>query len=613
MTAADSHRAIIAAVLALALAAAGPPVIAAGSAVVVNGNALDPGLAFVAADGHLMLTAEGLRRGLGLTVAREAEGAPWEVRGFGRTVQVRADATAYTVDGDLRRAQRPAVLVEGELAVPLEMIRAAFEISAQVEGDGETALWTLATPGSALTDIRQGSHAESVRLVLDLERPTGFSWQTQPGRLTLEVPAPRKQAGWAQSVRLLRFDDPLITEVRQGPTASGTIRVEIIHNSKLPPAVFSLAEPPRVVVDLFRSPQDIPVPAEPLPVLPLPVSAGILQKRNFTTPRGPVRVYVLDVDPRSEAIDVRPALAASTIHQRESVARIVAACGAWGGVNGGFFASQGPPLGMLVIDGEWIREPWPGRTVLGITADGRLLMDRLTFSARVVFAGLGTQRLWAINRGHDEQDTMVMYTRRWGDVLAGASGRTRLVVDGSGAVTHKETNGCALRIPQDGFVLSGIGRMAASLSMVEVGTMVTAQLGTDPAWPGLRHAIGGGPRLVKDGRPHITAGPEHFRADVCASIRPRTAVGFTRAGRLLLVAAEPSDPGTNGGMTLEELASTMIKLGAWQAMNLDGGGSTTFVAGGRVLNSPSDGAARRVSNALLVFTRQVATAAEVGG
>jgi len=144
--------------------------------------------------------------------------------------------------------------------------------------------------------------------------------------------------------------------------------------------------------------------------------------------------------------------------------------------------------------------------------------------------------------------------------------------------------------------------------MVEVGTTATPEPATDPAWPDLRHAIGGGPRLVKDGRPHITAMPEHFRADVYAGAASRTAVGITREGRLLLVAVEAvgGGDGERDGMTLQELASTMIKLGAWQAMNLDGGGSTTFVADGRMLNTPDDGAARRVSNALLVFTRRMA-------
>ncbi len=608
MTTLRTIRAGLAAATIIAAAAAAAADLTPCAAL-VNGGPLDPGSALVTDDGALLLTADALEHGLGLTVAPPEEGGPWTVRGFGVEVLTRPEASAYAVEGELRHAAHPCVTVGERIAVPVEMLGEAFGLDAHRHADDGEVIWVLTTPGTAPTDVRHGSHPGKVRLVLDLDRPAGFSWWAQPGCLTIELPAPRDEGGWARGVRLLRFDDPLVSDLRQGPTASNTIRVEIRHGSELPPAVFSLGDPPRIVVDLFRRPEDIPPEPQPTPVAPLPMAAGILETRNFCTPRGNVRVYVLNVDPRSQAIDVRPALAAPTIHRRATVTRMVTGCGAWGGINGGFFSMQGPPLGMLVIDGEWIREPRGGRTVLGITRDGRLLMDRLDFRGRVVFGGLGTQALRALNRGHDEQDTMVMYTRRWGDVVSGARGRTRLAVDASGVVTRKETDGVALAIPQGGFVLSGIGRMAASLDMVEVGTTATVELGTEPAWPDLRHAIGGGPRLVKDGRPHITAAPERFRPDVYAGAASRTAVGITGDGRLLLVAVEAvGGDGERDGMTLQELAGTMIKLGAWQAMNLDGGGSTTFVAGGRMLNTPDDGAARRVSNALLVFTRQVAAA-----
>lgn len=597
---------ILVVLLGTAVAVAG----ATTCTVVVNGSKLESDTAFCTTDGELMLTAIGLRQGLGLTVEHESDNAPWTIRGFGRTLQVRPGTSAYTVEGELRHAQQECLMQADGVAVPLSMVQEAFYLEAKLQQEGEARIWTLTSPGTMITDVRQGAHRDRVRLVLDLSRATAFSWRSTEGLLTIELPAPRDNGGWSRSVRLLHFDDSLVAELRQGPTGGGTIRVEIVHHSQQPPQIFTLAEPPRIVIDLLRNPEDIiPEPA-PIPPTPLPGAAGVFQSRNFSTPRGPVRVYVLDVDPRSEAIDVRPVLAAATLPCRATVSRMVAATGAWGGVNGGFFSREGQPLGMLVIDGEWIREPIGGRTVLGITTEGDLLMDRLTFNARVVFAGLGRQILSAINRGHERPDTMVMLTRRYGEFVPGAPGRTRLAVDASGVVVAKETNGAALRIPEGGFVLSGIGRMAASLRMVEVGTAVSVELRTKPYWPNLRHAIGGGPRLVKDGQEHITAIAEHFRPDVYASRRSRTAVGITRDGRLLLVAVEALGApggGERDGMTLQELARTMIKLGAWQAMNLDGGGSTTFVADRRLLNTPDDGAARSVCNALLVFVREVAT------
>lgn len=604
-------RTALAATIALAVFTV-PAAIAAGSCtVVINGRALEPGQAVCDDDGNLLISADGLNHALGLSVLEGAEGEPWTVRGFGRSILVRPGSQQFSVEEETQRADACPALRDGEIFVPLAMLARTFELQGTVQRDDGASIWTLSTPGAIVTDVRDGRHGDRLRIVLDLDRPAGVAWWSDPGMVTLEMPEPDDTGAWTPSVRLLRITDSLGDQIRQGPTASGSTRVEILHNSPEPPELFTLPDPPRVVVDLLRAPEDVvPEPEpQPEPVTPLPAAAGVLETRNFCTPRGSVRVHVIDVDPTASAIDVRPALASATVHGRAAVTQIVQRCGAWGGVNGGFFARSGQPLGMLVIDGEWVRDPWGGRTVLGITTDGKLLMDRLDFDGRVIFAGHGWQPLAGINRGHEDEDTLVMYNRYWGPFVAGAKGRTRLVVDSSGAVTEKATNGNAVAIPPGGFVLSGIGRMAGSLDQVEVGCGVTLQLETKPRWPDLAHAIGGGPRLVKDGREHITASPERFRPDVYAGAPSRTAVGITSSGRLLLVVAEGAGGEERSGMTLQELAATMIKLGARDAMNLDGGGSTTFVADGKLYNAPSDGVQRRISNALLVFTRDSVRAA----
>ena len=91
---------------------------------------------------------------------------------------------------------------------------------------------------------------------------------------------------------------------------------------------------------------------------------------------------------------------------------------------------------------------------------------------------------------------------------------------------------------------------------------------------------------------------------------PRTAVGILRDGSYMLVTIDGHRPGYSVGATLTELGNTMKGLGVVEAMNLDGGGSTTMWVKGRVANRPSDGFERSVSNALLVLPRdrQVASA-----
>lgn len=110
--------------------------------------------------------------------------------------------------------------------------------------------------------------------------------------------------------------------------------------------------------------------------------------------------------------------------------------------------------------------------------------------------------------------------------------------------------------------------------------------------------VGAGPRLVEGGAVNVGYGENfgHARAR-----HPRTAFATTSRGTMLLVTVDGRQTGS-AGMTLEELAQELVRLGAVEAINLDGGGSTTMVAGGVVRNRPSDGQERAVSDALLLFS-----------
>ncbi len=119
----------------------------------------------------------------------------------------------------------------------------------------------------------------------------------------------------------------------------------------------------------------------------------------------------------------------------------------------------------------------------------------------------------------------------------------------------------------------------------------------------VRAAIGAGPRLLRDGVPTITRQPERmFESE---DVRhPRTAVGLTADDRIVLVVLDGRCP-ESVGMTLVELAGLMATLGARDAMNMDGGGSSTLVVHGKVVNDPlGKGVQRPVPTALGVFRRR---------
>jgi hypothetical protein len=149
-------------------------------------------------------------------------------------------------------------------------------------------------------------------------------------------------------------------------------------------------------------------------------------------------------------------------------------------------------------------------------------------------------------------------------------------------------------------VLVARGNAATRLQAeAAVGTTITLRLILQPDWSTVSDAIGGGPLLVRDGAPVYRAN-EAFTTSQLAPRGPRTAIAQRADGSILFVATDGRQPGYSVGMTNFELAQTLVRLGAVRGMALDGGGSSTLAFDGQVLNRPSDGQERMVSNALML-------------
>lgn len=143
-------------------------------------------------------------------------------------------------------------------------------------------------------------------------------------------------------------------------------------------------------------------------------------------------------------------------------------------------------------------------------------------------------------------------------------------------------------IPRDGLVLSGRGAGGRTLAdlwqRASSGAVARRVLLRSESDPAAVESLGGAPVLVRHGRRWVASTGPNF----VTGRHPRTAVGWTARGDVLLVTVDGRQQGWSEGMSLPELADLMIGLGAVEAMNLDGGGSTTFVDRGTVDNRPSD-------------------------
>ena len=167
-------------------------------------------------------------------------------------------------------------------------------------------------------------------------------------------------------------------------------------------------------------------------------------------------------------------------------------------------------------------------------------------------------------------------------------------------------------IPRDGAVLAayGPGSRAKELQSMADGDTVRVLLATLPrlarnALPTL--LVGGWPRILRDGA-NVAADAPTVEGTISRNAEarhPRTAIGFSRDSSMLYLLAVDGRSQESVGMTLVELADLMKRVGAWQAMNFDGGGSTTMVINGALVNVPSDSAGERaVGNAFLVVRKR---------
>jgi hypothetical protein len=336
---------------------------------------------------------------------------------------------------------------------------------------------------------------------------------------------------------------------------------------------------------------------------------------------GQVVIHALRLDP--DLVDLTTDLALGDRQGRATVADAVQRRGAIAGINGGFFnLINGDPLGPLRVDGMLVSHSTLSRGAVAISHNrGRLALriDRVTVALALDVPGPGRLAPMAL-AGVDmtrPAGGLVAYTPRYGATTGTAAGGVEWVLErtagkGTGASFTVVKQGDAnSTIPSTGLVLSfGGTALAAPLAGLTAGRLVRLVERWAPAsgrhagdWRTADDVVNGAGVLVSAGRPVEAWTGERLAASFLGR-HPRTIIGADRAGDVWLVTVDGRQPGYSVGMTLVEAQRLALSLGLVDALNLDGGGSTTMVVEGQVVNRPSDPlGARSVSDVLLVLRR----------
>lgn len=358
----------------------------------------------------------------------------------------------------------------------------------------------------------------------------------------------------------------------------------------------------------------------PIPALPfvldsarVTVVADGVTHRFLYSSEGPWAIQLLDVAlDRCTAASAVKGFAGAVGRERTStlLQRLDDSVRVLGGVNADFFlfTPPGVPTNAHIRDGELVTGP-SARPVLAFDTSGVPWIGVLEVAGRVDI-GNAHHVVHGWNRG--VPDGLALFDHHWGSALDTASGVIEVVLDDgtSRRVVAVDTAPAGAKIAPGGMVLVA-GREApadvrAAIGALRPGDRVTVTLGLRPLRP--EEAVGGHPVLLRDSA--ITPAARDSNA-FAVTRHPRTAVGVGDGGRrLLLVVVDGRQAPWSAGMSLLELATLMQSLGAREAINLDGGGSTAMVVRDpesgalRVVNRPSDREGERaVGNALAIVRR----------
>ncbi|MBS4174210.1 phosphodiester glycosidase family protein [Bacillus sp. FJAT-49736] len=178
----------------------------------------------------------------------------------------------------------------------------------------------------------------------------------------------------------------------------------------------------------------------------------------------------------------------------------------------------------------------------------------------------------------------------------------------TGVVTQIRNYGdtTKLQIPKDGFVLSASGDGRAALKNIKNGDNIALSVNIDDTWMGADFMLASGPMLVDNGKVQLSMDPNSPKAKERAA---RTAVAIDKTGQnVFFVTVDRGKLGYSNGMNLTEFAKYLVSIGAYRALNMDGGGSTAMgvrlpgATGVKLVNSPSDGFERSVATTLMAVS-----------
>ncbi len=338
-----------------------------------------------------------------------------------------------------------------------------------------------------------------------------------------------------------------------------------------------------------------------------------------------VKINLLRLDLKKVRLDVYHAFDKAI--GLETTSSIAIRKGAIAAINAGFFRLDksewaGDAAGILMIDGKFWSEATNNRIALIIVNDEKatksIFMQHMDAGPHIQFDKTESSRPVGINRERKAGD-IVLFSHHFGATTrTDPSGIEVLLKNCKDEVCRdfELREGGNSPIPNDGYVISlgteFIGLNPGLVSKLRNGSKekmefrVTNSMKRDLLTKLLSlnaDITNGVSQLIKNGKIDITWEQEKASKSFVETRHPRTAVAKLKDGKFLMITVDGRSE-SSGGISLQDLAEYLLSLGAVDAMNLDGGGSTTMFLDGKVVNTPSDKEGeRKIGDAIVVTLR----------
>lgn len=516
----------------------------------------------------------------------------------------------------------------------------------QIQANGNTLV--IATPKTQITNIVQSQEPPEAstplqqnRILVNLDRPT--PWQVAQGSAIAKLqtpssdpdtptPKPTTPPNRQWTVTLDGIADPVLIErYTPQPAAAPTLlpnllkqlspatptqpilpapepliqKVEVVKNQTvislsvpfgLSPQVSTVANPNRLIIDIR------PDPLEERDITWAPGLRWRQHYVNLGTERFPV--VWLEVNPRKFGLMLKPMWAspdglAGTAPLIQTAQRYLAVAG----INGGYFNRNNRlPLGAIRRDSQWLSGPILNRGAIAWNDSGQFYFGRLTLEETLIAANDQRLPILFLNSGY-VQSGIARYTPAWGSTYTPLTDNEIILVVQKDQITNQLPGGkvgvTAVPIPQNGYLLTLRANAASAASQLPIGSAVSISSTTTPVdFSRYPYIIGAGPLLVQNRQIVLDAKGEKFSNAFIAEKAIRSGICTTATGTLMITATHNRVGGY--GPNLAEHAQLMQLMGCVNALNLDGGSSTSLYLGGQLLDrSPSTAA--RVHNGIGIF------------